>query len=69
LGRTFHFHLQGWKLSEVRSVLHPGFLLVLLFSPEDVDEKVPPKRRLTVSGLHAVISQKIELFITTAVGT
>jgi hypothetical protein len=26
----------------------------------------PPKRRLTFNGLHGVISQKIELFITTA---
>jgi hypothetical protein len=30
---------------------------------------VPPKRRLTFNGLHGVISQKIELFITTAVRT
>jgi hypothetical protein len=30
---------------------------------------VPPKRRLTFAGLHAVLSQKIELFITTAVRT
>jgi hypothetical protein len=30
---------------------------------------VPPKRRLTFNGLHSVISQKVELFITTAVRT
>jgi hypothetical protein len=30
---------------------------------------VPPKRRLTFNRLHGVISQKIELFITTAVRT
>jgi hypothetical protein len=30
---------------------------------------VAPKRRLTFNGLHGVISQKIELFITTAVRT
>jgi hypothetical protein len=30
---------------------------------------VPPKRRLSSNGLHGVISQKIELFITNAVRT
>jgi hypothetical protein len=30
---------------------------------------VPPKHRLTSNGLHGVISQKIEIFITTAVRT
>jgi hypothetical protein len=30
---------------------------------------VPPKRRLTFSGLHGVIPQEIVLFITTAVST
>jgi hypothetical protein len=30
---------------------------------------VPPKRRLTYNGLHGVVYQKTELFITTAVGT
>jgi hypothetical protein len=30
---------------------------------------VPPKRRLTLNGLHGVIRQKIALFITTAVRT
>jgi hypothetical protein len=34
-GRTIHRHLQGWKLSQAGRVLHPGFSLVLLFSPED----------------------------------
>jgi hypothetical protein len=49
---------------------HAGFLLVFFFEPEDggdiflrnVDE-------LTFNGLHGVISQKIELFIPTAVRT
>jgi hypothetical protein len=36
------------------------------FGHEDGDD-VPPKRRLTFNGLSGVISQKIELFITTAV--
>jgi hypothetical protein len=30
---------------------------------------VPPKRRLTFNGIHGVISQKVGLFITTAVRT
>jgi hypothetical protein len=30
---------------------------------------LPPKRRLTFKELHGVISQKIEFFITTAMGT
>jgi hypothetical protein len=32
-------------------------------------EHVPPKRRLSFNGLHGVISQKIEIFTTTAVRT
>jgi hypothetical protein len=39
-------------------------------SAPDVPKRyVPPKRRLTLNGLHGVISQKIILFITTAVRT
>jgi hypothetical protein len=30
---------------------------------------VPPKRQLTLNGLHGVISQKAELFMTTGVRT
>jgi hypothetical protein len=30
---------------------------------------VPPKRRLTFNGLHGVIAQKIQIFITTGVRT
>jgi hypothetical protein len=39
-----------------------------MFGSEDGGD-VPPKRRLTFNGLHGVISQKIVLFITTAVRT
>jgi hypothetical protein len=42
---------------------HAGFVLSLFFDREDV----PPKCRLTLIGLHGVISHKIELFITTTV--
>jgi hypothetical protein len=43
------------------SCFHAGFLLGLFFDRENGSD-VPPKRRLTLSGLHGVISQKIELF-------
>jgi hypothetical protein len=36
--------------------------------PEDGGD-VPPKRRLNLDGLHDVISEKMVLFITTAVKT
>jgi hypothetical protein len=50
----------GSKLSQA------GFLLGLFLNPEDGGD-VPPKRRLTFNRLNGVISQKIVLFITTAV--
>jgi hypothetical protein len=49
-------------------LLHAGFLLGLYFDPEDEGDMFPAKCLLTFNGLHGVISQKIELFITTAVG-
>jgi hypothetical protein len=48
---------------------HAGFLLSLFFRPWKWRRYVPPKRRLTLKGLHGVISQKLVLFITTAVRT
>jgi hypothetical protein len=42
--------------------------LLDLFDPEDGGD-VPSKHQLTFNGLHGVISQKIVLFITTAVRT
>jgi hypothetical protein len=50
----------GSKLSQV------NFLLGLFFNYEDGGD-VPPKPRQTLSRLNDVISQKIILFITTAV--
>jgi hypothetical protein len=46
-----------------------GFLVHLFLDLEDGGGMFPPECRLTVNGLHGVISQKIVLFITTAVGT
>jgi hypothetical protein len=37
-----------------------NFLLGLFFDPEDGDD-VPPKRPMTLNGLHSVISQKMAL--------
>jgi hypothetical protein len=51
-----------------RYPLRAGFFLGLFFDPEDGGD-VPPKRRFTFNRLHNVVSQKIELFITTAVRT
>jgi hypothetical protein len=46
--------------------IHAAFLLGLFSDPDDGGD-VSPKRRLIFNGLHGVISQKIELFLSTAV--
>jgi hypothetical protein len=55
-GGTYNLNLQGRRNK---------------FSKKPASKRryVPPKRRLTLNGLHGVISQKIILFITTAVKT
>jgi hypothetical protein len=45
-------------------LLHADFLLRIFFDPEDGGD-MSPKCLLTLSGLHGIISQKIELFVTT----
>jgi hypothetical protein len=45
------------------------FFLGLFFDPEDGGDVILPKRLLILNGLHGVIFQKIELFITAAVIT
>jgi hypothetical protein len=45
------------------------FLAQLIIRPWRWKQYVPPKRRLTLNGLHGVISQKMVRFITTAVRT
>jgi hypothetical protein len=47
-------------------LLHDDFLLRLIFDPEN-GRDVSMKRRLIFNGLYGVMSQNIELFITTAV--
>jgi hypothetical protein len=78
-GGTYRLHLQDRrnKFSKNRKKadsihLPPACLLVLLnlfLRPWRWRRYVPPKRRLTLNILHGVISQKIVLFITTAVKT
>jgi hypothetical protein len=46
---------------------YPGFFLDLTISPLRSWRRVPPKRRLTSNALRCVVSQKTDLFITTAV--
>jgi hypothetical protein len=58
----------GGTLRSARYLFHVGFLLGLFFDPEGGGD-IPPKRRLTFNVLHDVISQNIDLFVTTAVGT
>jgi hypothetical protein len=57
------------KQSSACHMLSRGFLVRLVLRRKKWKWYVPPKRRLTSNGLHGVISQKIELFITTAVRT
>jgi hypothetical protein len=43
-------------------------VFVLLFNPDDGGD-ILPKRPLTFDGLYGVVSNKMELFVTTAVAT
>jgi hypothetical protein len=61
-GETCRLHLQA----VLDTCFHAGSLFALFFDPDDADDMFPPERRLTFNGLHGVISQKIEAFITTA---
>jgi hypothetical protein len=45
------------------------FFVWFILRPWRWGQHVPPKRRLTIRGLHGVLSQKIVLFVTTAVET
>jgi hypothetical protein len=56
-------------LNMLATCLLAGFLLNLFLRPWRWRRYVPPKRRLTLNGLHGAISQKLILFITTAVKT
>jgi hypothetical protein len=75
-GGTYRLHLQGRRIRrasnqrESRRQAEQGwFLARLILRPWRWRQYVTPKRRLTFTGLHGVISQKIVLFITTALRT
>jgi hypothetical protein len=57
------------KQKQVASRIICWFLAELILSTLKMEQYVPPKRRLTLNGLHGVISQKIVLFTTTTVRT
>jgi hypothetical protein len=77
MGRTGARHQDG--LTDRRSQrafdlgrsldLPPAFMLVsfLVYSTLKMEAIFPPKRQLIFNGLHGVISQKILIFVTTAV--
>jgi hypothetical protein len=56
-GETCHVFSSAYHL------LSGWFLAWLMFQPRRWRQHVPPKRRLTFSGLHGAKSQKIEFFI------
>jgi hypothetical protein len=69
-GRTYRLHLQNWRASQARNQHETGskrswFLAWLTFQPWRWRRHVPPIRRLALNLLGGVISQEIELFITT----
>jgi hypothetical protein len=65
-GGTYRLHLQGWTRTLDGYLLACWFLLNLFLRPWRWRRYVPPKR-LKLNGLHGVISQKMILFIPTAV--
>jgi hypothetical protein len=72
-GETYHLHLQGRRISRARnqreSRWQAGHLARLILPPWRWRRYVLPKRRLIFNRLQGVISQKMVLFITTAVRT
>jgi hypothetical protein len=69
----YRLHLQGQKISRKQEIsvnlLSRWAPARLIFRPWKWKRYVPSKRRLTLNGLHGVISQTMVLFITTAVRT
>jgi hypothetical protein len=74
-----HIYIQSRSISKARNqreadasktgsafhLLHAGFLLSLFFDSEDGGDMFP-KRQLIFNGLHGVMSQKTEIFLTAA---
>jgi hypothetical protein len=59
-GGICRLHLQGRRISQARNQRESRW---------QAERHVPPKLRLTFNELHDIISQNIQLFITTAVTT
>jgi hypothetical protein len=57
------------SIAELATLLSPCFLASLIFLLLRWKLHVPPKRRLIFNPIHSVVTQEIELFITTAVKT
>jgi hypothetical protein len=69
-GGTFRLQLEvGEQAMQETSMKQVVSITLLIIRPWRWRWHVPPKRPLTFNGLHGVISQKMELFITTAVRT
>jgi hypothetical protein len=74
-GGTCGLHLRSRRLRQARNQHEADsktallWFLAVLILPWRGRRHVPPKRRLTFNGLYGVISQMLELFITTAVRT
>jgi hypothetical protein len=75
-GATYRLSLQGQKIRWARNqcesrwqnillatCFHAGFLLTLFFRPWIWRRYVPPKRRLTLNGLHGIISHDCHLLL------
>jgi hypothetical protein len=61
------FCLLGYNASSASCLLHVGFFPGLLVDPDKGGYMFLPKLGLTFNGLHDIIFQKIDFFITTAV--
>jgi hypothetical protein len=62
------FCLLGYNVMQSVENFLPGSLLGLFFDPED-GKDIPPRHWLIFNRLHDVTFPKIQLFITTPVGT
>jgi hypothetical protein len=75
-GGTYHLHLYGRRISQKISqheadseesiasrLLHASSLLSLQFDPKVGGDTFPWKRRFIFTGLHGVISQKLQLLM------
>jgi hypothetical protein len=61
---SFRLNHAGFEvLALLATYFHAGFLSGLLFNLDDGDDTFLRNRRLTVNGIHGVISQMTEIFL------